>query len=194
MNQRQITGLSGDSRDVAQQTLDALAAGIAGSTLYPEDEGFADATLLWNGMITKRPAVVVRPESNQDVVEVVNFARENELELSIKGAGHNIAGLALSDGGITLDMSGMKGVDVDSTSMLARVGPGCTLGDVDAATQEHGLATTLGFVSATGCCGAHAGRRVRLPDAAVRLDGRRPRAGGGRDRRRDRATRVAHRE
>ena len=157
MNQRQITGLAGDSRNVAKETLDAFAAGIAGTTLYPEDDGFAEATLLWNGMITKQPAMVVRPESTQDVVDTINFVRENQLQLSIKGGGHNIAGLALTDGGITLDMSGMKGVDVDAESLLARVGPGCTLGDVDGATQEHGLATTLGFVSATGVAGLTVG-------------------------------------
>jgi FAD/FMN-containing dehydrogenase len=153
MTDLMITGLSGDAREVAEGALDALAADLEGSVLYPDDEGFAEATLLWNGMIKKRPAVVVRPASTQDVVRTVNFVRENGLQLSIKGGGHNIAGLGLSDGGLTLDMSGLKGVDVDTESRLARVGPGCTLGDVDQATQEHGLATTLGFVSATGVAG-----------------------------------------
>ena len=104
-------------------------------------------------MIKKRPAVVVQPHTTRDVVEAVNFVRANELELSIKGGGHNIAGLALSDGGVTLDMSGMRKVQVDADARLARVGPGCTLGDVDQQTQQHGLATTLGFVSATGVAG-----------------------------------------
>ena len=104
-------------------------------------------------MIEKRPAVVVRPATVQDVVQTVDFARENELQLSIKGGGHNIAGLALCDGGITLDMSRLKDVEVDAGARLVRVGPGCNLGDVDRATQEHGLATTLGFVSATGVAG-----------------------------------------
>ena len=153
MTDLMITGLAGGAREVARGDLDALAADLEGSVLYPDDEGFAEAILLWNGMITKRPAVVIRPQSSQDVVRTVNFVRDNELQLSIKGGGHNIAGLALSDGGVTLDMSGLKGVDVDSESLLVRVGPGCTLGDVDNATQEHGLASTLGFVSATGVAG-----------------------------------------
>ena len=153
MTELQITGLAGDPRGVAQEAVDAFAAGLGCSVLYPSDEGFAEATLLWNGMITKRPALVVRPESTADVVATIAFVRENELQLSIKGGGHNIAGLALCDGGVTLDMSGMKGVDVNAETRLARVGPGCTLGDVDQATQEHGLATTLGFVSATGVAG-----------------------------------------
>jgi FAD/FMN-containing dehydrogenase len=148
-----ITALAGGTRDVARESLDALAAGLEGSMLYPDDEGFADAIRLWNGMIKKRPALVVRPTATQDVVLAVNFVRDNGLQLSIKGGGHNIAGLALSDGGITLDMSGMKGVNVDVNAGLARVGPGCTLGDVDRATQQHGLATTLGFVSETGMAG-----------------------------------------
>jgi FAD/FMN-containing dehydrogenase len=148
-----ITGLAGGARKVAGETLDTFAAGLEGSLLYPNDEGFAEATLLWNGMIKKRPAAVVRPATTRDVVRTINFVRSNELQLSIKGGGHNIAGLALSDGGITLDMSGMKNVDVDVAARLARVGPGCTLGDVDRATQEHGLATTLGFVSLTGVAG-----------------------------------------
>ena len=157
MTDVQITTLAGDKREIAKGTLSDFASGLDGALLYPDDQGFAQATLLWNGMIKKRPAVVVRPGSTGDVVATVNFVRDNELELSIKGGGHNIAGLALSDGGITLDMSGMKGVDVDADSRVARVGPGCTLGDVDAATQEHGLATTLGFVSLTGVAGLTVG-------------------------------------
>jgi FAD/FMN-containing dehydrogenase len=149
----QITGLAGDRRDVASDTLDGFTADLEGTLVRPDDESYADAISLWNGMIKKRPAVVIRPAGLQDVVRTIAFVRDNELELSIKGAGHNIAGLALTDGGVTLDMSGLKGVDVDTDRRLARVGPGCTLGDVDRATQEHGLATTLGFVSATGVAG-----------------------------------------
>jgi len=153
MTALQITGLAGGPRDVAAESLDAFAHGLAGTVIHPDDEGYADAIALWNGMIKKRPAIVIRPVGTQDVVRTVDFARDQELELSIKGAGHNIAGLALSDGGITLDMSGLNGVIVDTDRRLARIGPGCTLGDVDRATQKHGLATTLGFVSATGVAG-----------------------------------------
>jgi FAD/FMN-containing dehydrogenase len=149
----QITGLAGGPRDVTAETLDALAEELDGELIHPDDDGYADTISLWNGMIKKRPAIVVRPASTQDVVRTVGFVRDHELELSIKGAGHNIAGLALTDGGITLDMSGLKGVVVDAERQVARVAPGCTLGDVDRATQEHGLATTLGFVSATGVAG-----------------------------------------
>jgi len=153
MTNLQITGLAGDPREVAPESLDIFARGLEGALIHPEDDGFAEATLLWNGMIKKRPAVVVRPASVQDVVQTVSFARDNGLQLSIKGGGHNIAGLALSDGGITLDMSGLKDVVVDADARLARVGAGCTLGDVDRVTQQHGLAATLGFVSGTGVAG-----------------------------------------
>ena len=153
MKSLQIAGLAGEPRQVTAETVAAFTKGLEGSLIHPDDEGFAEAIALWNGMIKKQPAVVVRARSVDDVVQTVDFARDNEVELSIKGGGHNIAGLALSDGGITLDLSGMRDVHVDAGAKLARVGPGCTLGDVDQATQPHGLATTLGFVSATGVAG-----------------------------------------
>lgn len=130
-----------------------LAAGIDGRLLMPGEGGFAEATLIWNGMIKKTPALVVQARSVKDVVKTVEFARDNDLELSIKGGGHNIAGLALSDGGVTLEFSLMRTVDVNVPAGTVTVQPGCTLGDVDRATQEYGLATTLGFVSETGVAG-----------------------------------------
>lgn len=153
MSSLKITGLAGSSVELDRASIDELAARLDGTVLFPEDEEFAAATQIWNGMIAKRPAVVVRPASTGDVVRAVTFVRENGLELSIKGGGHNIAGLALSDGGVTLDMSALNTVEVDAAARLARVGAGCNLGDVDRATQEHGLAATLGFVSATGVAG-----------------------------------------
>jgi FAD/FMN-containing dehydrogenase len=149
----EIATLTGDRQSVSRASLDALGASLDGSVAYPGDERYAEAIQLWNAMVSKRPAVVISAKSVRDVVATVNFTRDNEVELSIKGGGHNIAGLALSDGGITLDMSGMQQTDVDPRQKLARVGPGCTLGHVDQATQPHGLATTLGFVSATGVAG-----------------------------------------
>ncbi len=121
--------------------------------LLPGDPGFEDATRIWNGMIHKQPGLVIQPESTDEVAEVVNRAREHRLLFSIKGGGHNVAGLSLADGGLTLDMSRMRDVRVDRENRLVHVGPGCLLGDVDRATQEHGLAATLGFVSETGVAG-----------------------------------------
>ena len=104
-------------------------------------------------MIDRRPALIVRCLGVADVVACVNAAREHGLPLSIKGGGHNIAGLAVCDGGLMLDMSLMRGVWVDPAERVARAQAGCLLGDVDAETQLHGLAAVLGFVSNTGCAG-----------------------------------------
>lgn len=153
MTTLQVTGLTGGARSLEADTLGRLAADLDGVLARQGDDAYAEATSIWNGMIARRPAVVVRAASSEDVVRAVNFARDNEVELSIRGGGHNIAGLSLSDGGLTLDMSQLRTVHVDADAKLARVAAGCTLGDIDRVTQEHGLATTLGFVSATGMAG-----------------------------------------
>ena len=121
--------------------------------LRPGDPGFDDATLIWNGLIDKEPALVIQPENSDEVAIAVDLARDRRLLFSIKGGGHNISGLALADHGLTLDMARMREVRVDPEQRLVHVGAGCLLGDVDRATQEHGLATTLGFVSQTGVAG-----------------------------------------
>jgi FAD/FMN-containing dehydrogenase len=148
-----MTGLDGEPVDVGVQALEALSARLDGPTLRPGDAGFNEAIRIWNGLISKRPALVVQPVSIGDVREAIGFARANGLLLSIKGGGHNIAGTSLADGGLTLDMSRMKSVEVDAEQRVARVGAGCLIGDVDRATQEHGLATVFGFVSETGVAG-----------------------------------------
>jgi len=148
-----IRALGGEMSSLSADIVDSLADGLSGDVLTPEHPEYPESTLIWNGMIQKRPALVVRPTTTADVAQTVNFAREHDLELSIKGGGHNIAGLALSDRGITLDMSRLSKVEVDVAQAIARVGAGCKLGDVDRATQEHGLATVLGFVSETGVAG-----------------------------------------
>jgi FAD/FMN-containing dehydrogenase len=135
------------------EAVDRLASSIEGRLLFPGDDGFDDATRIWNAMIDKTPGLILQPISVEDVVAGVEFARETGTEISMKGGGHNIAGLALSDGGLTIDFSQMRSVEVDPVSGTVKVGPGCTLGDVDRATQEHGLAVTLGFVSETGVAG-----------------------------------------
>jgi FAD/FMN-containing dehydrogenase len=121
--------------------------------MRPGDDGYEEATRIWNGLIHHQPAVVIQPETTAEVASAVDLAREHQLLFSIKGGGHNIAGLALADHGLTLDMSRMREVRVDPENSLVRVGPGCLLGDVDRAAQHHGMATTLGFVSETGVAG-----------------------------------------
>ncbi len=148
-----LTDTRGGQRSIARDALTVLGSGLDGSILFPEDSGFDEATRIWNALAAKRPGVVVQALSTRDVSRTVMFAADNGLELSVKGGGHNIAGLALSDGGMTLDLGQMRTVEVDPVAQRAAVGPGCTLGDVDQATQAHGLATTLGFVSETGAAG-----------------------------------------
>ncbi|HSD20900.1 MAG TPA: FAD-binding oxidoreductase [Anaeromyxobacter sp.] len=134
-------------------TLDALQARLRGPVLAPGIEGFDDACRIWNGMIRSRPALVVRATGTADVVECVRFAAQHRILVSAKCGGHNIAGTSLAAGGLTIDLSRMKGVLVDPALKVARVQAGCLLGDVDRETQLHGLATVLGFVSETGVAG-----------------------------------------
>jgi FAD/FMN-containing dehydrogenase/pimeloyl-ACP methyl ester carboxylesterase len=133
--------------------LDALRSVIAMRVLRPSDPDFGDATLLWNGMVDKTPALVVRPAGAGDVARAVRHAREHDLALSVRGGGHNLAGTALVDGGLTIDMSPLRAVHVDPEAKTATVGAGCLLEDLDRATQRHGLATPLGFFSEVGVAG-----------------------------------------
>jgi FAD/FMN-containing dehydrogenase len=148
-----MTGLDGEPVKVTQHALAALATKMEAPLLRPGDAGFSEATTIWNGMIRSRPAVVVQPVSGGEVAEAVRFAHAHGLLLSIKGGGHNIGGTALADGGLTVDMSRLRWVEVDPVRRVAHVGPGCLLGDVDRATQAHGLATVLGLISLTGVAG-----------------------------------------
>lgn len=153
MTQTTITTRDGMTATLTEETLENFRRRLRGSLLTPDDAGFEEATRIWNGMIEKTPAVVVRPTGTADVVAAVNFARENDLLLSAKGGGHNIAGTALADGGLTVDMSRLRGVIVDPDERTATAQAGCLLGDLDRETQVHGLATPGGFVSETGLAG-----------------------------------------
>jgi FAD/FMN-containing dehydrogenase len=133
--------------------IEAFRSRLRGPLLRPGDPVYDDARAVWNGMIDRRPAVVVRCLGVADVVAAVAFARERGVPLTVKGGGHNIAGLSVADGAITLDLSLMRGVRVDPEARLAWAQAGCLLGDVDRETQLHGLAAPLGFVSATGIAG-----------------------------------------
>src|SRR3989442_9132175 len=152
---KDVAALTLDGRPMAlgARDIEAFQGGVRGSVVRAGDPTYEDSRKLWNGMIDRKPALVVRPTGTADVVECVNFARGRGLLLSVKGGGHNIAGTAVAEGGLTLDMSRMKGVFVNPTDRTARVQPGCILGDVDRETQLHGLATPFGFVSETGMAG-----------------------------------------
>jgi FAD/FMN-containing dehydrogenase len=124
-----------------------------GPLLHPGDDGFTEATEPWNAMVERRPALAVRARGTADVVAAIQHAREHDLPLSVRGRGHNIAGTALAEGGLAIDLSLMREMRVDSEARTATVQPGCQLGDVDRATQAHGLATPLGFISEVGVSG-----------------------------------------
>ena len=149
----QIAGREEERITLTSQQLDRLASRIEGLLLRSGDDGWDESILVWNAMVAKVPALVVQPASARDVATIVSFARDHGLLLSVKGGGHNIAGTSIAEGGLTLEMSRMRDVTVDPVARLAHVGAGCLLKDVDGATQEHGLATVLGFVSETGVAG-----------------------------------------
>ena len=149
----ETAGLEGGSVSLTSGQLEDLEARLDGRLLLSGDDGWTDAIEIWNGMVAKLPALVLQPASTSDVSTAVDFARDRGLLLSVKGGGHNIAGTSVAENGMTLDMSLLSSVQVDADARLATVGPGCRLRDVDRATQEHGLATVLGFVSKTGVAG-----------------------------------------
>jgi len=133
--------------------MEELKGSIKGSILAADDPGYAEARQIWNAMIDRRPAVIVQCALADDVPPVIGSARENNLEISVRGAGHNIAGNALCENGITIDFSRMRKVRVDAGKKRAYVEPGATLADLDLAIQAHGLATPVGINSTTGIAG-----------------------------------------
>src|SRR5215207_10954576 len=145
--------LQGGEVELEQAAVDGLKTRLRGPVLVSGDAGYEESRTVWNAMIDRRPAAVVRCLGTADVIAAVQFAREHGLLLSIKGGGHNIAGLATADGALMLDMSLMRGVWVDPGGKVARAQAGCLLGDVVRETQVHVLAAVLGFVSATGIAG-----------------------------------------
>ncbi|AHG93663.1 FAD linked oxidase domain-containing protein (plasmid) [Gemmatirosa kalamazoonensis] len=126
---------------------------LPGTVIRPGDASYDDARRLWNGMIDRRPALIVRCRDAQEVRAAVVAARARGLPVAVRGGGHNAAGLALCDDGLVIDLSQMRGVTVDPDARTARVEGGATWADVDAATQAHGLAVTGGAISTTGVGG-----------------------------------------
>lgn len=133
--------------------LDALYGQFRGQIILPGDADYDTARKVWNGMIDRYPRLIVRPLDTQDVRAALVFARENDLLISVRGGGHNVAGHATNDDGIVIDLSAMKQISVDPTSQTARAGGGVTWGELDAATQVYGLAAPGGVFSKTGIAG-----------------------------------------
>src|SRR6478672_4025618 len=134
-------------------SINTAMKGFGGEMFLPADSGYEDACKVFNSMITKRPRLVATCGSTEDVVAAVNLARENGLELAVRSGGHSVAGLSICDGGVLIDLAGMKQVDVDPDARIARTGGGVLWGEFDAATQEHALHTPGGRVTTTGVGG-----------------------------------------
>lgn len=133
--------------------IDEFKTHFQGEVLLPDDAGYDEVRQIWNAMIDRKPALIARCTSTEDVIRAIQFGRTQNLLISIRGGGHNIAGNAVCDDGLMIDLSLMKDVQVDLTTRTASVGPGCTLGDFDQVVQAHGLATPLGINSTTGVAG-----------------------------------------
>jgi FAD/FMN-containing dehydrogenase len=139
---------------LGEATVQELREAVRGAVFTPADDGYAEASRIWNGAHDgRRPALVVRCAGAADVVAAVGFARSNELTIAVRGGGHSIAGFSTVDDGIVIDLSPMRAVHVDPTARRATVGGGAVWADVDHETQAHGLATTGGLVSTTGVAG-----------------------------------------
>jgi FAD/FMN-containing dehydrogenase len=155
-----ISTTTGEMTVVDEAGVRALSSRLGGELLMPGHDGYEEVRRVWNRMIDKRPAVIVRCAGSGDVVEAVRFGRENDLLVSVRGGGHNIAGKATCDGGLMIDLSGMRSVHVDPVERIARVQGGALLGDLDREAQVFGLATTAGVVTNTGVGGLTLGGGV----------------------------------
>ena len=138
---------------ISEAPISKLRTSLRGQLLLPTDSGYDDARRIHNGSIDRRPAAIARCAGTADVVASVRIAREHDLLVSVRGGGHSIAGKAVCDGGLMIDLSAMKGIRVDSIARTARAQPGLVLGEFDRETQAFSLATTMGVVSRTGISG-----------------------------------------
>jgi FAD/FMN-containing dehydrogenase len=148
-----IVTLTGAAAALGEAVLERFGSRLRGKLFRLGDADYEEARLIWNGLIDKRPALIARCAGVADVIDSVNFARENDLLVAVRGGGHNVAGNAVADGGLVIDLSPMKGIRVDPERRTARAEGGATLGDIDRETQVFGLATPLGVVSETGIAG-----------------------------------------
>ena len=145
--------LDGNSVAVAGEDLEALSGGLRGEICVAGDNGYDEARTIWNAMVDKRPGMIVRCAGAADVALAVKFASERNLLVAVRGGGHNIAGNAVCDGGLMIDLSRMTSVRVDPQGRTARVEPGATLGDVDKECQAHALVVPTGINTTTGIAG-----------------------------------------
>lgn len=138
---------------VSDTDIKTLQASLRGELILPDSPGYKDARTIYNAMIDKKPVIIAKCANVADVISAVNFGRDQGLDTAIRSGGHNGPGLSLVDDGLVIDLSEMKGIQVDPKNRTARVEAGCTWGDVDRATHEFGLATVSGVISTTGVGG-----------------------------------------
>ena len=148
-----IMTADGTLKAVDDAAIGRLRSRLRGELVEPGNASYDEARMIWNAMIDRRPALIVRCRDASDVTQVVEFARKHGLLLAVRSGGHNIAGSAVCDGGVVIDLSQVKAVSVDAPARRATVEAGARLGDLDAATQAHGLAVPLGINSTTGVAG-----------------------------------------
>jgi FAD/FMN-containing dehydrogenase len=153
MTKLTIRTLDGSSKTISEEALAALRGKLRGSAVVPDEDGYDAARSIWNAMIDRRPGLVVRCLGAADVIAAVKLARDENLLVAVRGGGHNIAGNAVCEGGLLIDLSLMKSVRVDEPSRTARVEPGATLADFDKEAQAFALAAPLGINSTTGVAG-----------------------------------------
>ncbi|MEQ6918382.1 FAD-binding oxidoreductase [Halomonas aquatica] len=145
--------LEGDRAALPAEAVDTFASQLAGRLITPSEADYAPLRQVWNGMVDRHPALIACCQGNQDIVQAIDFARSQRMCLSVRGGGHHIAGNAIAEGGLVIDLSAMRTVRVDPRQRTARVAPGALLGDIDRETQAFGLATPLGINSTTGVAG-----------------------------------------
>ena len=153
MNSVKIKRVTGGMADIDGTTLETLRSSLRGSLLLANDNGYDSARTVWNAMIDRKPALAVRCAGVADIRQAVRFANEHRLLTAVKGGGHNIAGNAVCEGGLLIDLSGLRSVTVDPVASIAHVQPGALLADLDHECQAFGLATPVGINSTTGVAG-----------------------------------------
>jgi FAD/FMN-containing dehydrogenase len=153
MSTVRVKTIDGSQAAIELSAIEELKANFRGIILLAGDHGYESSRKIWNGMFDRKPGIIARCIGTSDVIKAVNFARKNNLEISVKGGGHNSAGSAVSDDGFMIDLSLMRRVMVNKQDNTAQVDGGCLLGDVDYETQLHGLAVSAGIVSHTGVGG-----------------------------------------
>lgn len=153
MKEAVLKGIKGKEVILGSSDIEEFESNLRGRAILPGSDEYENARALWNGMIDRRPGLIARCRGAADVIACVNLARERGILLAVRGGGHNVAGNAICDGGLVIDLTEMNSVRVDRKSGLVHIEGGATLGEIDHETYVHGLATPMGVVTATGYAG-----------------------------------------